>query len=247
MMAAQQASRAKTDFIANISHELRTPMNGILGLASLLKQSRMDDKQQEMLGMLTSSAETQMHLIGDLLDISSIENGHLSLNLGAFSPSQVVLSVCALFEIEAAKKGLSLRVEIEDGSDQQVIGDKERYRQVCTNIVSNAVKFTTKGDVSVSLRQRARLGEAVFTLEVLDTGAGIHPDDQAQIFDRFAQGRSKQTGKAAGTGLGLSITRTIVEIMGGTVSVSSELDNGSCFVVEIPFELSNEAASANAA
>ena len=247
MMAAQAASRAKTDFIANISHELRTPMNGIMGLTSLLDQTQLDDKQRKMVGMLSSSAQTQMTLIGDLLDISSIENGHLGLNMGTFEPADVVRSVSSLFEIEATNKGLSLNVDLSGAEQVYVLGDKERYRQICSNIISNAVKFTSAGEVNVELTSRERLGEASVALKVTDTGPGIHSADREQIFERFAQGRSKETGKASGTGLGLSITRTIVELMGGKVTVDSTVGEGSVFRVEIPFELSGQVEAVDAA
>ena len=247
MLAAQAASRAKTDFIANISHELRTPMNGIMGLTALLRQTALDDRQQEMVGMLSSSAETQMSLIGDLLDISSIENGHLSLNLAPFRPADIARSVSALFQIEATDKGLALITKLDDMPENSVIGDRERYRQVCANVISNAVKFTESGQVTVSMHQRERLGEALVTLEVQDTGPGIHAADREQIFERFAQGRSRQLGKAHGSGLGLSITQTIVELMGGTVSVDSVPGQGSTFVVDVPFELADTVEAENAA
>lgn len=237
MLTAQAASRAKTDFIANISHELRTPMNGIIGLATLLQQSDMGDRQNKMIKMLLGSARTQMGLIGDLLDISSIENGHFNLTLAPFDPKDVVEDVVGLFEIEAKDKNLELRLEISSENDLDIIGDKERFRQICSNLISNATKFTDEGHVAVTLTCRSRLDDAVVELTVTDTGPGIKPADQARIFERFAQGGTQRTGKATGTGLGLSITKTIVDLMGGEIALKSQTGKGSTFTATIPFEI----------
>jgi signal transduction histidine kinase len=236
MLTAQAASRAKTDFIANISHELRTPMNGIIGLATLLRQSNLEQKQSEMVGMLLSSAETQMGLIGDLLDISSIENGRFNLTIAPFVPATVVRNTAGLFQLEAQQKGLDINLSIV-GSEHQVLGDRERFRQVCANLISNALKFTDKGRVDIELSVRERLGEAALQLTVTDTGSGIDPADINRIFQRFAQVSTTEKGKAAGSGLGLAITKTIVDLMGGTISVESSPGKGSTFRVEIALEL----------
>lgn len=236
MLSAQAASRAKSEFIANISHELRTPMNGVIGLAGLLNRSDLDTKQSKMVEMLLSSADTQMRLIDDLLDVSSIENGSFSLNVAPFSPSTVVETTCAMFEIEASNKGLELRVTRSDNDRIQVLGDRERFAQICSNLISNAIKFTDKGYVEVDLKVRTRLGEATVVLSVTDTGRGIAPEEQALIFERFAQSATRELGKAAGNGLGLAITRTIVDLMGGEIEVDSSLGNGSTFRVQLSFQ-----------
>ena len=236
MLAAQDASRAKSDFIANISHELRTPMNGVIGLGGLLRQTGLDDKQSRMVDMLLASAENQMRLIDDLLDVNSIENGRFNLSVAPFNPAQVVENICALFDIEATSKGLTLECRCTDPEKTSVLGDRERFRQICANLISNAIKFTDEGKVTVDLRVRPRLGEAQITLTVSDTGRGISRGDLKHIFERFAQGASRERGKASGNGLGLAITKTIVDLMGGTIEVESNLGAGSVFRVEIALE-----------
>lgn len=236
MLSAQEASRAKSDFIANISHELRTPMNGVIGLGGLLRQTGLDEKQTRMVDMLLASAEDQMRLIGDLLDVNSIENGRFNLSVAPFEPSAVVESTCALFEIEASNRGLRLECRISDPDKTSVLGDRERFRQICANLISNAIKFTDKGSITIDLKVRPRLGEAQITLAVADTGRGILRSDVRHIFERFAQGASRERGKASGNGLGLAITKTIVDLMGGTIEVESSLGKGSLFRVEIALE-----------
>ncbi|MFK7941936.1 MAG: ATP-binding protein [Paracoccaceae bacterium] len=247
MLAAQEASRAKSDFVANISHELRTPMNGVIGLGGLLRQTGLDEKQKRMVDMLLSSADNQMRLIGDLLDVNSIEHGRFSLNVAPFSPTSVVESTCALFEIDAQNKKLELNLQTSDPDKAAVLGDKERFRQICANLISNAIKFTDKGRVSVDLKVRSRLGEAMISLTVSDTGRGIAKQDLKNIFDRFAQGTSRERGKASGNGLGLAITKTIIDLMGGAISVESTPGKGSLFRVEMGLdEASEEVLASNA-
>ncbi|MEM6622790.1 MAG: ATP-binding protein [Pseudomonadota bacterium] len=236
LYAAEAASGAKTDFIANISHELRTPMNGIVGLTRLLQQTSLSDRQQNLVKMLGASTETQMQLIDDLLDISSIENGKLSLNVTPFSPSETVENVAKFFEMEASDKGLELELAIDDPDRTQVLGDRGRFHQICANLVSNAIKFTPDGKVTIALHIRERLGGARLSLEVTDTGDGIPAEEQDLIFDRFAQGTEARRSKSGGSGLGLAITKTLIDLMGGTISLDSAAGRGTTFAVELDLD-----------
>ena len=236
MLTAQEASRAKSDFIANISHELRTPMNGVMGLARLLRQTDLNHKQNGMVEMLMTSADTQMRLIGDLLDVSSMEQGRFNLTIAPFSPVSVVSKTCDLFEFEAKEKGLELKLVQTDPEGIQVLGDSERFRQICANLLSNAVKFTDHGQVLVEIKVRRRLGEAIINLTIADTGRGIAREDLDRVFDRFYQSNAGPLGKSAGNGLGLAITKTIVDLMGGSIDVNSAPGKGTEFKVEIGLE-----------
>ncbi len=236
LTAAENASHAKTDFIANISHELRTPMNGVFGLGRLLQQTQLNERQKGMVDMLMNSAETQMNLIDDLLDVSSIEHGRFSLTIAPFSPAATVKSVCDVSRIAATTKGLELALEIDDPDGTEVLGDRGRFRQVCANLVGNAVKFTQQGGVTVRLRIRERLGQAFVALEVTDTGPGIPEHEREKIFDRFSRGLRAVGAKTEGSGLGLSIARTIVDLMGGRVTLESSETEGATFRVEIDLD-----------
>ena len=177
-----------------------------------------------------------MRLIGDLLDVNTIEHGRFNLNVASFEPAKVVEAAAAVFEIEANAKGLEFELTISDADSTAVLGDPERFRQVSANLIGNAIKFTDNGRVGVDLKVRPRLGEALITLTVSDTGRGISKPDLKHIFDRFAQGAHQERGKASGNGLGLSISKTIVDLMGGSIDVDSAPGEGSEFRIEIRLE-----------
>ncbi|MEM6549735.1 MAG: ATP-binding protein [Pseudomonadota bacterium] len=232
---ANAADKAKTEFLANISHELRTPMNGVIGVAQILRTTNLSPEQVELLNVMHTSANAQMDIIADLLDYSRIEAGRLRLNTVCFDPGQVIRQVGALILPEARKKGIDLRVQVPETSGD-VLGDPQRYQQVVSNLVGNAVKFTESGHVEIRLRHDTSGKRARVVLEVEDTGPGIDPVEHSRIFERFTQVDGTMTRAASGVGLGLAITHSLVELMGGSVWVHSAMGAGAKFVVDIAFD-----------
>lgn len=236
LVAAEAASRSKTEFLASVSHELRTPMHGIIGIGQLLARTKLDEGQREMLGALMKAADSQTLLIDDLLDISAIESGRRVLEVEPFEPARILGEVVDLARPAGQLKGLSLRLEL-DGMSRAVMGDVVAFRQIMTNLVGNAVKFTDAGRIDVAGRLTVRQGEAVCTVAISDTGPGIHPTDQERIFERFTQADASLSREADGAGLGLWISRRLAEMMGGTIRVESVLGEGATFIFESQFEL----------
>jgi signal transduction histidine kinase len=231
-VAAESANRAKTEFLANISHELRTPMNGVLGVTDLLLDTALDAEQQEYAAMVHTSAQSLLVIINDILDFSRLDAGKMILAPEPFDLRQTVQEVMALFEAEASTKGLNLLLRYHAGAPLQVVGDAVRVRQVMTNLVGNAVKFSERGGIEVSVESPERTAaEATIRVEVKDTGIGIAPDKLELIFEKFTQADGSMTRRYGGTGLGLSIVKQLVDLMGGAVVVESKLGKGSTFAV----------------
>ncbi len=226
---AELASRAKSAFLANMSHEIRTPMNAIMGLTHLLRRDMQDMGQQEKLDRITGAAQHLLAIINDILDISKIEAGRLTLEDAEFNPEAVLTNVCALMVEKASSKGLELVVDM-DGLPRRLRGDATRLTQALLNYASNAVKFTERGSVLLWSRTVEESdSEVLLRFEVRDTGIGIVPEHQARIFDAFEQADSSTTRRYGGTGLGLAITRRLAELMGGEVGVESVQGQGSTF------------------
>jgi len=241
---AQAADHSKTEFLSNVSHELRTPMNGILGVAQLLETTPLDAEQQELLAMLFTSANAQMALISDLLDFSRIESGNRQLVLAPFQPAAQLREVVDMIRVAADGKGIRLVGDWTEIAGIEVIGDGKAFRQIVTNLVSNAVKFTSVGRVEVSAGLRTDGPLTSIVVRVSDTGRGIPPEAIGRIFDRFYQADGSMTRSAEGTGLGLAISQSLAFMMDGRIEVESELGRGSTFVFAAPFEVVAEPGGA---
>lgn len=232
----ENASRAKDVFLANISHEIRTPLNGVIGMASALEMTALTPEHREMVSLISSSGEVLDRLLSDLLDMSKLDAGKVTLEPAPFDLCAAVVESSQLFEIRATDKKLRFSLELATDAYGTWVGDKVRIKQIVSNLVSNAIKFTSSGQVQVRLSATGyAIGEGFdwVTLEVEDTGPGIPEDLQERIFDRFEQVRSPASGQS-GTGLGLSICKSLVSLMGGEIAVASQQGLGSTFTVRLP-------------
>jgi len=232
------ASQHKSQFLANMSHELRTPMNAILGYTELIMDhiyGEVPEKISEILERVQQSGHHLLDLINDVLDISKMEAGQLTLALNDYSLAEVVQTVFSAVESLAVEKGLTLTISLP--ADLPVgKGDERRLAQVLLNLLGNAIKFTEVGEVQV----RATAADGVFTVAVSDTGPGISEADQQKIFEAFQQADSSITRKKGGTGLGLSIVKRIIEMHGGRVWVESRLGKGSTFWFTLPIRVEQQ-------
>jgi signal transduction histidine kinase len=238
----QLASRHKSQFLANMSHELRTPLNSVLGFSEMLADGiygPLPERALSALGKVQVNGRHLLNLINDVLDLSKIEAGQLSLALDDYAMRQVVLSVVASTESLARAKGITLSADIADVLPTG-FGDERRITQVLLNLVSNAVKFTDAGSVEI----HARSADGLFDLCVRDTGQGIAPEDHQRIFEEFQQVDASSTRRKGGSGLGLAISKRIVEMHGGTLTVDSELGAGSTFRVVLPVRTGSERKAA---
>lgn len=231
--AAEESTRAKGIFLATMSHELRTPMNGVLGCTQLLRDTSLTDQQRELIDTMHRSSEALLTLVNDILDFSKIEAGKMTLEVANVNLRALIRDVTTLTEGLASHKGLTVAVEIDADVPEEFRGDPIRLRQILFNLVGNAIKFTKQGGVTIAVAVKPRLSESgetvVLQWSVRDTGIGLTPEQQAQLFKAYAQAEVSTARRFGGTGLGLMICRQLVELMGGTISVVSLYGEGSTF------------------
>jgi signal transduction histidine kinase/CheY-like chemotaxis protein len=231
---ADDANHAKSEFLANMSHEIRTPMNAILGFTELLGKKVLGDEQKRWLQSISSSGRTLLSLINDILDLSKIEAGRMVLDYRPVNPRSIFNDIINIFKTKCEKKQLSFETEVASDLNESLVLDETRLRQILFNIVGNAVKFTEKGYIRLSVRQQYSKPDKsaldlIFSVE--DTGIGIREDQQKIIFDAFRQQVGQSHAQYGGTGLGLAITRRLVEMMGGQIQLSSKPEKGSTFSI----------------
>lgn len=244
VVRAETADRAKSEFLANMSHEIRTPMNGVLGMAELLAKSDLDTRQKTFIDIMVKSGNALLTIINDILDYSKIDAGQMSLRVAPFNLVEAVEDVATLLAARAAEKNLELIVCGSADVPAVVFGDAGRFRQIVTNLVGNAVKFTDQGHVRIDMSASDPNDRNInITLRVEDTGVGIPADKLASVFEKFSQVDSSSTRRHEGTGLGLAITDGLVTLFGGTLSAESSVGEGSVFTVTLPLEIEHVASS----
>ena len=234
---AEAAAKAKSEFLANMSHEIRTPLNGVLGLSSLLEEQTLPESVRELGGLIRASGEMLRRVLDDVLDFSKIESGKLELEKEPFSLRESLEWSIGIYGKAALDKRLHLTLEIEDSVPDRLVGDATRLRQVLTNLISNAIKFTEKGSIKVAAaaeRRQSQLSSCTLRISVSDTGIGIPGDRINRLFQSFSQVDASTSRRFGGTGLGLAISKRLIETMDGSIDVSSQLDVGTTFVFTVP-------------
>lgn len=247
---SEEANRLKSEFLATMSHEIRSPMSGVLGMAELLLETQLSAEQKNLTRTIINCGEALLNVIEDILDFSKIEANRMEINVAPMDMHDLVDDICTLYSPKAREKALELAVRYVPGTEQFVYADGVRIRQILSNLINNAIKFTAKGHIAVTVSQLPDndTDDDLVTLifSVTDTGIGIAPEATARIFEKFAQGDSSTTRDYGGTGLGLSITRRLAEIMGGSIHVESEVGKGSTFTVTMPLKRNVSEVSAYA-
>jgi len=229
---AEAANQAKSAFLATISHEIRTPLNGMMGMVQVMGMGELEPAQRERLDVIRTSSDGLLAILNELLDLSKIEAGKLTLEDGEFDVAELAKGACAVFQAVAENKGLDLRLKVQPGARGVYRGDSTRVRQILGNLTSNALKFTERGSVEIVIGRR----EGRLQLKVSDTGIGMDAGQQAGLFRAFQQAEASTSRRYGGTGLGLAICRELTELMGGRITVQSKPGQGSSFTVRLPLE-----------
>ena len=237
--AAIEASKAKSEFLAKMSHEIRTPMNGVLGMTQLLAKTALSVTQKQHLDTIASSGDALMRIINDILDLSKIEAGSMTLEHKSFNLQRLVQGCISLFQANAQGKGIALELNYDTDTPHEFKGDSGRLNQVFNNIISNAIKFTEHGGITIEIKApQVSLGPALMRITISDTGIGIPPLVQKSLFSPFMQADESTTRKYGGTGLGLAICKQLIELMKGTIQLESEEGKGSMITIDLQMERS---------
>jgi PAS domain S-box-containing protein len=241
--SAESANRAKSEFLTTMSHEMRTPMNAILGMADLLSETSLLQEQRDYVEVFQKAGANLLHLINDILDLSKVESGHVELESIDFDLRALLGKIVEMMSALAYDRGLQLTLEVLPGVPSGLMGDANRLQQILVNLVGNALKFTERGSVTLRVEPDPEKPAGWLRFNVTDTGIGIAANKTKLIFDRFTQADSSTTRKYGGTGLGLAISKGLVELMGGGISCTSEVGVGSTFVLAVPFEVQKDSSA----
>jgi signal transduction histidine kinase/ActR/RegA family two-component response regulator len=235
---AEKADIAKSLFLSTMSHEIRTPINGVIGIANLLLCENPSPSQEKYIKLLEFSAKHLKLLVDDILDYSKIEAGKFEFSSVEFDMNNMLKDIFSTHQLRAVEKGITLKIETDETLNHQVVGDNLRFNQIVTNLLSNAVKFTDEGSVTIKIQSTENTATStIIQLSVTDTGIGMTPEQQSNLFKQFTQANMEVNRKYGGTGLGLAISKKLVELQGGNIAVSSEIGKGSTFMVSLKFGL----------